>query len=43
MFGIGAVELYVLVFSMLGPFVAAGYLISRLNRRRSEGQPPVNQ
>ena len=41
--GIGAVELFVLMLSMLGPFVAAGYLVSRLNRRRREGQPTTHQ
>ncbi len=41
-FGIGPVELLVLTVTMLGPLVAAGYLVSRLNQRRREGQPTVN-
>ncbi len=41
--GIGPVELLVLMLSMLSSFVAGAYLVSRLNRRRREGQPTVNQ
>ena len=41
--GIGAVELFVLALSMVGPFAAAAYLASRLSRRRREGQPTTHQ
>ena len=40
---VGAVELFVLALSMLGPFAAAAYLVVRLNRRRREGQPTTHQ
>ena len=38
MIGIGPIELLVLMISMLGPFVAAGYLASRLSQRRRDGE-----